>query len=60
MFLDFKFSKDSQDEDNNYNNLLLQVPTVFQHGTLLTQHFTTVYPDPFLIQLSEELKCSNT
>lgn len=23
MFLDFKFLKDSHDEDNNYNNLLL-------------------------------------
>lgn len=49
MFLDFKFLKDSHDEDSNYNNLLLQIPTVFQHGTLLTQHSTTVSHHPFLI-----------
>lgn len=46
MFLDFKFLKDSHDEDNNYNNLLLQVPTVLQHETLLTQS-TTVSSTPF-------------
>lgn len=46
IFLDFKFLKDSHDEDNNYNNLLLQVPTVLQHETLLTQS-TTVSSTPF-------------